>query len=187
MKLAAIMAVNPMNRSIDTMLLFTKKMGKVQLCGLLLVGIISVLLISRNELDLLFVPDPVIEKTYQYSFSSGLLPHADEITSCEGFSASQQGLHLAPDRSGSIVFSFTKERGQGCLLRTWFYGDRGDNRPNALKVSIDDGKLFHQVAGSGNYVGKVFDLTSYVAESTNFQLLFEARNHAPYPTPVLDA
>ena len=176
-----------MNRSKDTMLQFTQKMGKVQLYGVLIVGIMGILLIFRNELALLFTSDPPIEKIYQCSFDSISLSHTAEISSYEGFSANQQGLQLAPDTAGSITLSFAKERDQGCLLRVWFYGDRGDNRPNALKVSIDDGKSFHQVAGSGNYVGKVFDLTAYVAGSTDFQLLFEARNYAPYATPVLDS
>jgi hypothetical protein len=186
-KLAEVWAVNPINRSKETMLEFTKKLGKVQLYGVLLVGIMGILLIFRNELALLFTPDPPIEKIYQCSFDPISLSHTAEISSYEGFSANQQGLQLAPGTAGSITLSYVKKRDQGCLLRVWFYGDQGGNRPNALKVSIDDGKSFHQVAGSGNYVGKVFDLTAYVADSTDFQLLFEARNYAPYATPVLDS
>ena len=176
-----------MSRSKETVVQFTNKMGKPQVYGVLLVCIMGILFIFRHELALLFTPDPPVEKVYQRSFDSGSLSHVAEISSYQGFAANQQGLQLAPDTSGSITLSFTKERDQGCLLRVWFYGDRGDKRPNALKVSTDDGRSFQQVAGSGNYVGSVFDLTSYVAESTDFQLLFEAENHALFATPVLDS
>jgi 4-amino-4-deoxy-L-arabinose transferase-like glycosyltransferase len=169
------------------MVQFTTKLHEARLYGVLLVCIMGIMLIFRHELALLFVPDPPIEKIYQYSFDSGFLRHADAIIHYEGFSAKQQGLHLAPDTSGGITLSFTKERGQGCLLRVWFYGDGGAERPNAIKVSVNGGKSFHQVAGSGNHLGSVFDLTSYLGGSNVFQLLFEAHNHAPYAVPVLDS
>jgi hypothetical protein len=148
---------------------------------------VGVLFLYRHELALLFAPDPEIAETYQYTFSGDSLSNTPEIIAYEGFSESQGGLQLAPHTSGSVTFSFSKKPGQGCLLRVWFYGDGENDRPNALKVSVDGGKTFTQVTGSGNYVGSVFDITSYVGGSSNVQLLCEAQNNASYTAPVLQA
>jgi hypothetical protein len=148
---------------------------------------VVILIIFRNELKLLFISDPQIEKLYTHSFHSIPLRHADDIIEHEGFITGKQGLRLLPGSSGRIVFSFDKEPRQGSLLRVWFYGDEGEKRPNEIKISTDGGRTFHQVTGSGNYIGAVFDLNSYVMGSNSFQLLFEAKNHAPFNSVVLDS
>jgi len=169
------------------MVSITKKIQQKGVYILLLLCIIVVLLFFWNDLAFLFVTDPPIEKIYQRTFGGIPLGHADETITHKGFIVTQQGLNLMPGTSGSITFSFNKEQAQGSLLRVWFYGDRGTERPNAIKVSVDDGRTFRQVAGSGNYSGSVFDLSPYVMGSRNFKLLFEAKNFAPFPSVVLDS
>jgi hypothetical protein len=104
----------------------------------------------------------------------------------EGFIVQDQGLQLTQGSSGKIVFSFEKEPKQGCLLRIWFYGDTGVLRPNEIKLSVDEGGTYQRVAGSGNYVGAVFDLSPYVKESTDFQIMFEAKNYSQFTSKVFD-
>jgi hypothetical protein len=154
--------------------------------GLLFFCLICGVILFKNELKLLFLPDPPVEKLYQQSFRDMSLPGADEIIAHDGFTMGKQGLQLLPGSSGSMTFSFGKEEQQGCLLRVWFYGDRGTGRPNTIKLSLDAGRTFRQVTGSGNYIGSVFNLTPYVMGSRNFHLVFEAANHAPFSSAVLD-
>ena len=175
-----------MNRVKNNQVRSMPKLHTARMYTLIVLCIVGVLFLFRHELDLLFAPDPEIAEIYQYTFSGASLSDTAEISAYVGFSQGQQGLQLAPDTSGNITLSFSKERDQGCLLRTWFYGGDGNNRPNALKVSVDGGSSFTQVAGSGNYVGSVFDLTPYVGSNSDFQLLFEARNNASYAAPVLE-
>ena len=163
------------------------KLKKAKKYYLLFLCMLVILIIFRNELKLLFISDPQIEELYTHSFHSIPLRHADDIIEYEGFITGKQGLRLLPGSSGRIVFSFDKEPRQGSLFRIWFYGDEGEKRPNAIKISTDGGRTFHQVTGSGNYIGAVFDLNSYVMGSDSFQLLFEAKNHAPFNSVVLDS
>ncbi len=186
-KILGVITVPQMNRVKNNEVRYTSKLHTLRMGGLLLLCIVGVLFFFRHELALLFAPDPEIAKTYQYTFSGDLLSNTAEITGYDGFRQNQRGLQLAPDTSGSITLSFSKEQGQGCLLRVWFYGDGGNDRPNALKVSVDGGRTFTRITGSGNYVGRVFDITSYVGGSSNFQLLFEASNMSPYTAPVLQS
>jgi len=123
---------------------------------------------------------------YQHSFHGIPISYASNIIEQKGFITENQGLQLAPGSSGKIVFAFDKEPQQGSLLRVWFYGDDGVKRPNGIKLSVDGGKTFNKVAGSGNYIGTVFDLSSYLKGSSNFQLLFEAENYAPFSPVVFD-
>lgn len=166
---------------------FAKKLSGAGTYVLILACIIAALFIFRHDLGLFFQPDPPVTWRYQHSFGGDTMRAAPEIMTQHGFTVRERGLHLAPHTSGSITLAFEKRAGQGCLLRVWFYGDGGHERPNALKVSVDNGRSFHQLAGSGNYVGSVFDLTSPVEASSSFQLLFEAHNHAPYEAPVLES
>ena len=176
-----------MNRAKNSKVRSIPKLHTSGMFVLFVLCIVGVLFFFRHELALLFARDPEIAETYQYAFSGDSLSGTAEITGYEGFSQGKQGLELAPETSGSITLSFSKDPGQGCLLRAWFYGDGGNNLPNALKVSVDGGRSFTQVAGSGNYVGTVFDLTSHVGSSSGFQLLFESRNNASYAAPVLES
>ena len=146
----------------------------------------GVLLIFRNELKLLFIPDPSKEMMYVHSFHDRGVSGAKNIITLEGFILENQGLQLSPGSSGEITFSFDKKSHQGCLIRLWFYGDEGNERPNAIKISKDAGRSFKKVAGSGNYNGTVLDLSSYVRGSNNFQILFEAQNYAPFTPVVFD-
>ena len=154
--------------------------------GLLLFCLICAVMLFRNELKLLFLPDPPVEKLYQHSFRDMPVPGADDISAREGFTTGKQGLSLLPGSSGSITFSFDKEERQGCLLRVWFYGDTGTDRSNTIKLSLDGGRTFRQVTGSGNYTGSVFNLTPQVMGSRHFTLVFEAANRTPFSTAVLD-
>lgn len=162
------------------------KSRKAKIYFLLFLCLIGVLLFFMNELKLLFLSDPEKEVIYKYSFHDSLLKYAKNIVKIEGFITDNQGLQLSPGASGKIVFSFDKKVHQGCLLRVWFYGDEGEQRPNAIRVSIDGGGTFQKVTGSGNYIGAVFDLGSYIKGSENFQLLFEAENYAPFTPVVFD-
>ena len=159
---------------------------KAKIYFLLFLCLIGVLVIFRSELNLLFLPDPEKEMIYKYSFHDSLLKYAKNIVKLEGFITGNQGLQLLPGSSGKIAFSFNKELHQGCLIRVWFYGDEGVQRPNAIRVSVDGGKTFKKVTGCGNYIGTVFDLSSYVKGSNNVQLLFEAENYAPFTPAVFD-
>ena len=154
--------------------------------GLLLFCLIGTVLLFKGELKLLFLPDPPVEKLYQHSFRDVPVPGADDSSAREGFTMGKQGLSLLPGSSGSIRLSFDKEAGQGCLLRVWFYGDTGTDRSNTIKLSLDGGRTFRQVTGSGNYTGSVFNLTPQVMGSRHFTLLFEAANRTPFSTAVLD-
>ena len=82
--------------------------------------------------------------------------------------------------------SFNKKQGNGCLLRTWFYGDGGKQQPNRIGVSTDNGQTFQTVAINGNFIGSVFDLTPWVKQSNHFLLQFEAENTAPFTPVVID-
>jgi len=167
-------------------MLSVNKLQKAKIYFLLFLCLIGVLVIFRNELKLLFLPDPEKEMIYQFSFHDNPLKYAKNIIRLEGFITENQGLHLLPGTSGKIVFSFDKELHQGCVIRVWFYGDEGEQRPNALRISVDGGKTFQKVTGSGNYIGRVFDLSSYVRGSNNVQLLCEAENRAPFTPVVFD-
>ena len=159
---------------------------KAKKYGLLLFCFICAVMLFKNELKLLFLPDPPVEKLYQHSFRDRPVPGADDISAHEGFTVGKQGLSLLPGSSGSITFSFDKEERQGCLLRVWFYGDTGSKRSNSIKLSLDGGRTFRQVTGSGNYIGSVFNLTPSVMGSRNFTLVFEAANGTPFSSAVLD-
>lgn len=160
------------------------KSQKAKLYFLLFICLLGVLIMFKNELELLFIPGPVKEMTYRHSFDEVPISYAKNIVKLKGFIIENQGLQLSPGSSGSIIFSFDKEPHQGCLLRVWFYGDEGEQQPNAIKISTDEGRLFQKVTGSGNYIGTLFDLSSYVRGANNFQLLFEAANYAPYITRI---
>ena len=168
------------------MLPFTKRLPEARMYGVLLVCIVGVMFIFRNDLALLFATDPPVEKLFKQSFRDLPLLDADEIIALDGFVVDKQGLYLPPKSSGSMTYSFDKEEQQGCLIRVWFYGDKGTERPNTIKLSLDSGRTFRQVTGSGNYIGSVFNLTPYVLGSRNFHLVFEAANNAPFPSAVLD-
>ena len=85
-------------------------------------------------MKLLFIPDPEKDVIYEYSFHDSLIKYAKNIVKIEGFiTEGKGGLELVPGTSGKITFSFNKELQQGCLLRVWFYGDEGKERPDATK------------------------------------------------------
>ena len=154
---------------------------------LLFLYLIAVLIIFRNDLKLLFLPDPVKGTVYTLSFNKALLNEDTEnIIKYEGFIVVDRGLLLTQGSSGKAIFSFKKKPEQGALMRIWFYGDRGVQRPNAIKISVDGGQTYQGVAESGNYIGTVFDLTPYVKKSNNFQILFEAQNHTQLTSKVFD-
>ncbi len=142
--------------------------------------------VYRNEIKLLFAPDPPVALTYQCSFDAGQLINDGRIIEREGFIPDRQGLQLLPASSGRLVLAFEKQRHQGCLLRVWFYGDRGSARPNAIKIYPNGGTAF-QLSESGNHVGAVFDLSERLQGCSKFQISFEAVNRASFPTRVLDA
>lgn len=162
------------------------KSRKTKIYFLLFLYLIGVLVFFRSELKLLFAPDPEKEMVYKHLFSEVPISYAENIIKYEGFVTENQRIQLLPGSSGSIIFSFSKESHQGCLLRVWFYGDGGEQRPNAIKISVDEGRTFQEVTGSGNFIGAVFDLSSYVKGSNNLQLLFESKNYAPFTTVVFD-
>ena len=60
----------------------------------------------RNEIKLLFRPDPPVAWTYQCSFDADQLNHDGSIVEQEGFISDRQGLQLLPGSSGRIVFTF---------------------------------------------------------------------------------
>jgi len=149
--------------------------------GALVIGIVF-----REELRSLFGPDPVRGFVYETSFTPGSVKKDTHISLLEGFITHRQGLQLAPGSAGRAVLSFNKKAHTGCLLRIWFYGDDGKKRPNGTGLSVDGGRTFTEIAGSGNYVGAVFDLSSRVRGSTDFKLQFVSRNEGAYTTPVFD-
>jgi len=160
---------------------------KAKIYVLLFLCLASVLFFFRKEIKLLFIPDPEKDIIYEYSFHDSLIKYAKNIVEIEGFiTEGKGGLELLPGTSGKMTFSFDKELQQGCLLRVWFYGDGGKERPNAIKISKDGGRTYKEVSSNGNYIGEVFDLSSYVKETKNFQILFEAENHAPFTPVVFD-
>jgi|GEM_PF-2424558 len=144
------------------------------------------LMLFHRDLELLFTGDPAKARTFELSFHDLRAPSSQQIAACEGFINQGQGLQLAPGTSGKIILSFNKEINQGVLLRVWFYGDRGEQRPNAIKISTDAGHTFSAIAGNENYIGTVFDITPFVAQSRQFQLMFAAENSSPFTPSVLD-
>ncbi|MCX5904820.1 MAG: hypothetical protein NTV89_15430, partial [Proteobacteria bacterium] len=144
------------------------------------------LMLFHRDLELLFTGDPAKARTFELSFHDLRAPSSPQIAACEGFINQGQGLQLAPGTSGKIIFSFDKDINQGALLRVWFYGDRGEQRPNAIQISTDAGHTFSTVAGNGNFIGSVFDLTPFVAQSRQFLLMFAAENSSPFTPSVLD-
>ena len=164
-----------------------QRKNRAKINFLLFLYLITVLVIFRDDLKLLFLPDPEQHIVYSHSFSE-TLPNEDtkNILLFEGFIAGDQGLQLAQGSSGKTVFSFKKKPNQGCLMRIWFYGDRGEQRPNAVKISVDQGKTYQRVTGSGNYIGTVFDLSPYVKGSDNFQIMFEAKNYSQFTSKIFD-
>lgn len=151
----------------------------ILLCG------IGLIVYFRLQLHLLFIPDPVKGVVYEYPVPGGLLKSSNIILN-EGFAASSNGLSLLPGTSGRIIFNFNKKQMQGCLLRVWLYGDRGEERRNALSVSVDDGASFRSIAASDYHIGSVFDITEYVQASDTFQLLCEASNNSPCAQVALE-
>lgn len=149
-------------------------------------SLIVCLTVFRSDLQLLFKGDPAKARTFELSFHDLKAPSSQQIAACEGFINQGQGLQLAPGTSGKLILSFNKEINQGVLLRVWFYGDRGEQRPNAIKISIDAGHTFAAIAGNENYIGTVFDITPLVAQSRQFQLMFAAENSSPFTPSVLD-
>ena len=142
--------------------------------------------VYQGKLRLLFAPDPPVESFYQCSFNAEQLSHDDRISECAGFVAGGQGLELPPGSSGRLAFQFEKQGNQGCLLRVWFYGDTGDKRPNAIKIYPEGGTAF-QLAGSGNHIGSVFDISERLQGCSSFKISFEAENRGPFQARVLDA
>jgi hypothetical protein len=140
----------------------------------------------RNEIKLLFAPDPPVALTYQCSFDADQLINDGRIIEQVGFIPDRQGLQLLPASSGRLVLAFEKQRHQGCLLRIWFYGDKGSMRLNAITIYPDEGTPF-RLAENGNHVGAVFDVSKRLQGCSSFQISFEAENRAPYPARVLDA
>jgi 4-amino-4-deoxy-L-arabinose transferase-like glycosyltransferase len=144
------------------------------------------LTLFHRDLGLLFSSDPVKARTVELSFHDLRALSSPQIASCEGFINQGQRLQLPPGKSGKLILSFSKESSQGVLLRVWFYGDRGEQRPNAIKISTDAGHTFTTVASNGNFIGSVFDLTPFVAQGSRFQLMFTADNRSPFTPAVLD-
>lgn len=138
------------------------------------------LMLFQRDLKHLFTSDPVKTHAFELSFHDLQAQSSRQIAACEGFVNQGQGLQLAPGTSGNIIFSFVKEINQGVLLRVWFYGDRGEQRPNAIKISTDAGHTFSTVSSNGNFIGSVFDLTPFVARTRQFQLMFAADNRSPF-------
>jgi hypothetical protein len=168
-------------------MLRTNKSQRAKIYFLFFLCLIGVLVVFRNELKLLFIPDPEKKMIYKHSFNEVPVNYARNIIKYKGFITENQGLQLLPGSSGNIIFSFDKEPHQGCLLRVWFYGDKGDQRPNAIKVSVDGNEDYQTIASNGNYIGAVFNLSRYVKGSNNFQILFEAKNIAPFTSVVFDS
>lgn len=161
--------------------------NRVKINILLCLYLITVLIIFKNDLKLLFLPDPEKNIVYTHSFNETVLnENSENMVISEGFITGHQGLLLAQGSSGKTVFSFTKQPKQGCLMRIWFYGDKGTQRPNEVKISVDEGKTYQSVTGSGNYIGSVFDLNPYVKGCNNFQIMFEAKNHSQFTSKVFD-
>lgn len=144
------------------------------------------LMLFHRDLELLFIGDPVKARVFELSFHELRAPSSPQIASCEGFINQGQGLQLAPGKSGTLILFFIKESSQGALLRIWFYGDRGEQRPNAIKISTDAGHTFTTVASNGNCIGSVFDLTPFVEQRRQFHLMFAAENKSPFTPSVLD-
>ncbi len=151
-----------------------------------LLFLVSAVTVYRDEVKLLFAPDPPVAWTYQCSFEADRLLKDGTIVAREGFIPDRQGLQLLPGSSGRIVFAFEKQGHQGCLIRTWFYGDRGSERPNAITIFPDGGTPF-RLAENENHVGAVFDISDYVKGFSSFTVALEAENRAPFPARVLDA
>ena len=149
-------------------------------------SLIVCLMVFRSDLRLLYQDDPPKARTFELSFHDLRAPSSQQIAACEGFINQGQGLQLAPGTSGKIILSFNKEINQGVLLRVWFYGDRGEQRPNAIQISTDAGHTFSTVAGNGNFMGSVFDITPSVVKSKQFLLMFTAENGSPFTPSVLD-
>jgi hypothetical protein len=154
--------------------------------GALIFCLVGVVVVFRQDISLLFMPDPETEWVYKSSFSLSGIKDDEHIISIKGFKASNYGLELMPGQEGSIVFAFKKKETQGGLLRVWFHGYKGGERPNAIKISIDNGKTYHKIAGTGDYIGEVFNLDPYVRGTERFLLLFESLNNTDYPSLVLE-
>lgn len=160
---------------------------KAKMYILLFLCLASVLFVFRKEMKLLFVSDPEQDVVYDYSFHDSLLKYAKHMVDMRGFVAERGGgLELLPGTSGALTFSFDKQVQQGCLLRVWFYGDGGKERPNAIKISRDGGRTYKEVSSNGNYIGEVLDLSSYVVGTGSFQILFESENRTPFTPVVFD-
>jgi hypothetical protein len=144
------------------------------------------LTLFHRDLGLLLSSDPVKACTLELSFHDLRALSSPQVASCEGFINQGQGLQLPPGKRGKLILSFSKEGSQGVLLRVWFYGDRGEQRSNAIKISTDAGHPFTTVASNGNFIGSVFDLTHFVAQCNRFQLMFTADNRSPFTPAVLD-
>jgi hypothetical protein len=154
--------------------------------SLFILFVVGTLGVYRDEIKRLFIPDPPPAWTYQSSLSADQLHHDGRIIEREGFVPDRQGLQLLPASSGKVVFAFEKQDHQGCLLRVWFYGDRGGERPNTITIIPDGGSPF-RLAENENHVGAVFDLSTRLQGYGRFLISFEAENHAPFPARVLDA
>ena len=81
---------------------------------LLFLYLITVFFIFRDELKLLFLPDPEKHVLYSHSFNeTSLNENAENIMMSEGFIDGHQGLQLAQGSSGKTVLSFKKEPDAG--------------------------------------------------------------------------
>ncbi len=145
-----------------------------------------VLAAYREDIRLLFASDPPPAWTYQCSFDPERLRHDGRIIEQTGFIPDRQGLQVLPGASGRLVFAFAKEGHQGCLIRVWFYGDKGRERPNAITI-FPDGETPFRLAENENHIGTVFDISDRLRGVSRFKVAFEAENHAPFPARVLDA
>jgi 4-amino-4-deoxy-L-arabinose transferase-like glycosyltransferase len=162
-----------------------REMDAVRNC-LFLLFVLIVLAACRSEIRLLWAPDPPVAWTYHCSFDADRLLNDARIIGREGFMPDRQGLQLLPAAAGRLVLAFEKEPHQGCLLRVWFYGDRGGDRPNAITI-IPEGGIPVRLAENENHVGAVFDISDRLRGVGRFRISFEAENRAPFPARVLDA
>lgn len=163
-----------------------KQFWKSRTPVLIILSFDLLLLFYNRDLHLFFSPDPPKAQVYATSFSGLTLRKAPHIVHDEGFRSCGSGLELAPGGSGQLVLKFVKREHQGSLVRVWLYGDDGARRPNAMRISVDNGTTYETVAENGNYVNAVFDISQRVVGFCCFRIMFEAANRSPLFIKALD-
>jgi len=148
--------------------------------------LLASLVIFQREIGFLFEGDPKLIAEVTENFNFGFLQRPGAVENY-GFVAGPKGWELLPHTSGRLIYKFPQVVSpEGAVFLFPFFYRRSYEVKNALKLSLDGGRVSATIVQNVHLLGSRIDLTPLMPDGGPFELSFEATNGSPSTVLVLD-